>query len=114
VSGPKGGNFTTNPVENMNSTIRRVARNVKRWRPTMVLRWTALGVQEAGRRFRRFKGHSEAKELAATIVRVVHRPPKGRDWPGFYFYVQRAGSLSRLASSANRSLLTGVTFAVRN
>lgn len=29
---------------------------------------------------------AEAKELVATIVRVVHKPPKGRDWPGFYFY----------------------------
>jgi len=29
---------------------------------------------------------AEAKQPAATIVRVVHKPPKGRDWPGFYFY----------------------------
>ncbi len=29
---------------------------------------------------------AEAKEPAATIVRVVHKPPKGREWPGFYFY----------------------------
>lgn len=29
---------------------------------------------------------AETKQLAASVVRVVHKPPKGRDWPGFYFY----------------------------
>lgn len=59
---------TTNPIENMNGTVRRVTRNVKRWRPKMVLRWTALGVQEAGRRFRRIKGHRDL----AVLVRALH------------------------------------------
>ena len=29
---------------------------------------------------------AEAKQPAGMIVRVAHKPPKGRDWPGFYFY----------------------------
>ena len=33
---------TTNPIENMNSTIRRITRNVKRWRGgSMIRRWCA-------------------------------------------------------------------------
>lgn len=64
---------TTNPIENMNSTIRRVARNVKRWRPKMVLRWTALGVQEAGRRFRRIKGHRDLQVLLRALHALVEK-----------------------------------------
>jgi len=64
---------TTNPVENMNGTIRRVARNVKRWRPKMVLRWTALGVQEAGRRFRRIKGHSDIPVLVRALRALAEK-----------------------------------------
>jgi putative transposase len=59
---------TTNPIENMNGTIRRVGRNVKRWRPKMVLRWTALGIQQAGRRFRRIKGHLDLPILISALA----------------------------------------------
>ncbi len=45
---------TTNAIENLNGTIRRVSRNVKHWKsPSMVRRWTALGVVTAQKKFRR-------------------------------------------------------------
>ena len=44
----------TNIIENMNGTIRQVTRNVKRWRDaSMALRWTAAGMMEASKGFRR-------------------------------------------------------------
>ena len=39
---------STNIIESMNSVIRQVCRNVKRWRDAkMALRWTAAGMFEA-------------------------------------------------------------------
>jgi transposase-like protein len=59
---------TTNPIENLNSVLRRVHRNVKRWQGgTMVLRWIAAGVQEAAAGFRRLKGHAEMPKLVAAL-----------------------------------------------
>jgi transposase-like protein len=46
----------TNAIENMQGTIRRVTRNVKRWRDaSMALRWAAAGMMEAQTGFRRLK-----------------------------------------------------------
>jgi putative transposase len=57
----------------MNGTLRRVIRNVKRWRgETMIQRWVALGIAEAQRGFRRVKGHAQMKLLLAAL-----RPSKG-------------------------------------
>ena len=40
----------TNAIENMMGTVRRVCRNVKRWRNAdMALRWTAAGMMEPPR-----------------------------------------------------------------
>src|SRR4029453_8551499 len=48
----------TNIIENMNGTIRQVTRNVKRWRDaSMPLRWTAAGMMEARKGFRRLVGY---------------------------------------------------------
>ncbi len=59
---------TTNAIENMNGTIRRVIRNVKRWQGEgMIKRWVALGVAEAQRGFRRVKGHAQMKLLLAAL-----------------------------------------------
>lgn len=59
---------TTNAIENMNGTIRRVARNVKQWRgEPMIARWVALGVAEAARKFRRVKGHAQMSSLVAAL-----------------------------------------------
>jgi putative transposase len=64
---------TTNAIENMNGTLRRVIRNVKRWRgEAMIQRWVALGVAEAQRGFRRVKGHGQMNLLLAAL-----RPNKG-------------------------------------
>src|SRR6056297_2325136 len=44
---------STNIIESMNSVIRQVCRNVKRWRNAkMALRWTAAGMFEAKKGFR--------------------------------------------------------------
>ena len=51
---------TTNPIESCLSTVQRVARNVKRWREgSQPLRWTATGLLEAEKKFRRIKGYQE-------------------------------------------------------
>jgi hypothetical protein len=50
----------TNMVENVMATVRRVCRNVKRWRSApMPLRWTAAAMQEAAKGFRRLKAHKQ-------------------------------------------------------
>jgi putative transposase len=59
---------TTNAIENMNGTLRRVIRNVKHWRgEEMIKRWVALGVAEAQRGFRRVKGHGKMHLLLAAL-----------------------------------------------
>jgi transposase-like protein len=51
---------TSNPVESMISIARATNRNVTRWRDgQMVLRWTAAGMLNAERSFRRIKGHKQ-------------------------------------------------------
>ena len=51
---------TTNPIESCLSTVQRVARNVKRWcGGNQPLRWTATGLLEAEKKFRRIKGDQE-------------------------------------------------------
>ena len=50
----------TNAIENMQGTIRRVTRNVKRWRDaSMALRWAAAGMMEAKAGFRRLKAYRQ-------------------------------------------------------
>lgn len=59
---------TTNSIENLNGTLRRICRNVKRWRgESMIRRWIALGVGEAQKRFRRVKGHGQMSSLLAAL-----------------------------------------------
>lgn len=59
---------TTNPIESLNDRLRAVARRVKRWRGgDMILRWTAAGVWEATRGFRRLKGHASMSVLIAAL-----------------------------------------------
>jgi putative transposase len=59
---------TTNCIENLISTVRRVARNVKRWRGgQMIHRWFGLGLRQAAQGFRRIKGHGELDKLAAAL-----------------------------------------------
>ena len=66
---------TTNAIENMNGTLRRICRNVKRWRgQPMIKRWVALGIAEAQRRFRRVKGHQQMPALVAALRPTNNEP----------------------------------------
>lgn len=59
---------TTNPIESLLSSVRRVTRNVKRWRDgNMVKRWVTLGVFNAEKQFRKIKGCREIPILIAAL-----------------------------------------------
>ena len=59
----------TNSIENMMGTVRRVTRNVKRWRDAaMALRWTAAGMMEAAKGFRRLKAYKHLPVLRAALA----------------------------------------------
>ena len=59
----------TNSIENMMGTVRRVCRNVKRWRnAAMALRWTAAGMLEAAKGFRRLKAYKHLPTLRAALA----------------------------------------------
>ncbi len=59
---------STNPIESMISVGRTVTRNVKRWRDgQMVLRWTAAGMLEAEKQFRRVRGYRELPVLKRAL-----------------------------------------------
>ncbi len=66
---------STNPIESMIECVRRTARNVKRWQSgEMALRWTAAGMLEAERQFRRIIGYQQLAKLALAIERDVAPP----------------------------------------
>ncbi len=53
--------------------VRRTQRNVKRWRSgEMALRWTAAGMLEAERQFRRVVGYRDLPKLIAAIEHELH------------------------------------------
>jgi putative transposase len=59
---------TTNAIENMNGSLRRIARNVKRWKDeAMIRRWVALGIAEAQKGFRRVRGYVHMPSLIAAL-----------------------------------------------
>jgi transposase-like protein len=61
---------TTNPIENLNSSVAHYSRNVKRWRNgEMIMRWVAGALEDAGGRFRKLKGHSAMKTLLDALQR---------------------------------------------
>jgi transposase-like protein len=63
---------STNPCESMIETVRRTARNVKRWQSgDMCLRWTAAGMLQAETQFRRVIGHRDLAKLALAVERDV-------------------------------------------
>jgi putative transposase len=63
---------STNPIENLQGAIKRIVRNVKRWRGgSMALRWCATALVEAEKRFRRLRGHREMPQLIAALETVV-------------------------------------------
>jgi len=59
---------STNLIENLFSRVREIGRRVKRWQGgTMVLRWTAAGVIEAERGFRKLAGYRALPALVAAL-----------------------------------------------
>ena len=59
---------TTNAIENLISSVRRVSRRVKHWQDgTMILRWTAAGLQEAEKGFRRVRGYKDLDTLEDVL-----------------------------------------------
>ena len=63
---------STNPIENLQGTIRRITRNVKRWRDgSMVLRWVVTALIHAEKKFRRVKGHRDMLQLIAALDATV-------------------------------------------
>ncbi|HET6193559.1 MAG TPA: IS256 family transposase [Trebonia sp.] len=64
---------TSNPVDSMISIARTTNRNVTRWRDgQMVLRWTAAGMLNAERSFRRVKGYKQMPQLVDALHRHAH------------------------------------------
>ena len=65
---------STNPCESMIEIVRRIQRNVKRWQDgDMRLRWTAAGMAEAERQFRKIIGYRDLANLAVAVERHVSR-----------------------------------------
>jgi putative transposase len=61
---------STNPAESMIDTVRTTQRNVKHWSSgEMGLRWTAAGMLEAERQFRKVIGYKDLAKLAIAIER---------------------------------------------
>jgi transposase-like protein len=66
----RGFLLTTNAVENLIGSVRRVTRNVTRWRSgDMIARWSALGVAHAEQNFRRVRGYRYLPMLARALRR---------------------------------------------
>lgn len=61
---------STNPCESMIECVRRSARNVKHWSSgEMCLRWSAAGMLEAERQFRKVVGYRDLAKLAVAVER---------------------------------------------
>ena len=59
---------STNPCESMIECVRCTSRNVKHWQSgEMALRWTAAGMLEAERQFRRIIGYRDLAKLSVAI-----------------------------------------------
>ena len=63
---------STNPIESMIEICRRTSRNVEHWSSgDMCLRWTAAGMLEAKRQFRKIIGYKHLARLAVAVERHV-------------------------------------------
>ena len=59
---------TTNPIENLNGSVARYCRNVKRWGDgQMVLRWVASALSDAADRMRKLRGCSQMRTLLKAL-----------------------------------------------
>ncbi len=69
---------STNTIESLFSVVRRTQRNVKHWHGgDMRQRWTAAGILDAERNFRRINGKDQLARLAAALGRELQ--PKETD-----------------------------------
>ena len=65
---PTGRKETTNPIENLNGSVARYCRNVKRWGDgQMVLRWVASALSDAAGRMRKLRGYSQMRSLLKAL-----------------------------------------------
>ncbi len=65
---------STNPAESMIDTVRTTQRNVKHWSSgEMGLRWTAAGMLEAEKQFRKVIGYKDLAKLAIAIEHDLTR-----------------------------------------
>ena len=63
---------STNACESMIEIVRHTQRNVKSWQSgDMRLRWSAAGMLEAERQFRRIIGYRDLAKLALAVEREV-------------------------------------------
>lgn len=68
---------TTNPIENLNGTIRRLTRRVKHGRNgSMIKRWVAARLHEAQQRFHRIRGHKGLPKLIAVLYSTAEQPDR--------------------------------------
>jgi putative transposase len=59
---------STNLIENLFSRVREMARRVRHWQGgTMILRWSAAGMLEAERNFRKIAGYRSLPKLEAAL-----------------------------------------------
>ena len=67
---------TTNIIENLNGSVERYRRNVKRWRGgQMIQRWMASALVEAEKHFRRVRGYRDLQHLVGALDALA--PPDG-------------------------------------
>jgi len=60
--------IATNPIENLNGSVARFSRNVKRWGDgQMVLRWVASALSDAAGRMRKLRGSSQMRSLLKAL-----------------------------------------------
>ena len=63
---------STNAIENLNGLAGHFVRHVRRWRNgRMLVRWVAAGLREAGRSFRRLRGHRDLPALIRALDRTA-------------------------------------------
>lgn len=71
---------TSNPIDSMIRIARTTNRNVTNWKDgQMVLRWTAAGLLNAERSFRRIKGSKQMPQLVAALKQHVQPKPQPAD-----------------------------------
>ncbi|HNI26333.1 MAG TPA: transposase, partial [Leptospiraceae bacterium] len=62
---------STNAIENLNGSIRRMTQRVKRWSGNdMLMRWVSSALIESERNFRRLKGYKSIPVLLDRISRL--------------------------------------------